>query len=692
MLGNGWYNQNKVWGPSMIYGQPLVMGQIQMHYKNGSIETIGTDASWKWREGPITFTNIYAGEHYDATKEIVDWSSNPNPVAPWENALQSSKHPTKVVEQFVEPIQVMGSIIPVKVIAGTNGKFIYDFGQNFTGWSKLKIQGEKGQEITICYSEEISDKGELDFRSTGVKATTFIQTEKYICKGGGIEIWEPRFTYHGFRYAEVTGLKNKPSKDLLTGMVVYSAMPEKGSFYSSEPNINKLHELTVWTLKSNIQGIPTDCPHREKCGWTGDAHAVAKTLIHNFGAHDFLTKYTFDMRSSGINAQKELYFGKGFDDRSIITKPKGITTMIAPGKRTSGTASPDWGTAVVQLPWYIYTYYGDKGILEEFYEDMTTWVSYVGSKKENGLITHGLGDWCPPKGSDTIECPVPISSTAFHILDVSILKQIAGILGLKEDEQKYLFLENQLKESFNTAFLDKQKGTYGSQTANVMALEIGITPKEYTKKVAKAIVDDSNKNHHGFLSTGIFGIPRVFQALCENGYEDKAYQLLTKKGDYSFETMWSHYGATTLWEVLPITSDPAEHERLMLRSHSHPMQGGFDAWFYSGIAGINPTVDEPGFKKIIFKPYLTRQMEHAEASYESAYGVIQSSWKNKGGQFSWEIQIPKNSTGNIHVPNYGKQVSITVNGKTLKNLNLSSEFTNIGSYGSGSYLVEMKRL
>ncbi|MDN3664026.1 family 78 glycoside hydrolase catalytic domain [Algibacter miyuki] len=692
MLGNGWYNQNVVWGKSMIYGQPIVMGQLQITYKDGRKKTISTDTSWQWTAGPITYTNIYTGEYYDARKEVANWSSSLENNAQWQNATLAEKHPNKVLEQFAEPIQVMDSIMPVKIASAKYGNYIYDFGQNITGWVKLQVEGEKGQEITIRFSEEMGKDGELDFRSTGIKATKNIQTEKYICKGEGVEIWEPRFTYHGFRYAEVSGLTSKPSKDLLTGMIVYSAMEKTGSFNSSEPHINKLHQLTLWTLKGNMQGIPTDCPHREKCGWTGDSHAVAKTLIHNLDAHQFLTKYVYDMRSSGRNEKKELYFGRNFHDRSIITKPKGITTMIAPGRRTSGTASPDWGTAVVQLPWYIYTYYGDKSILEAFYKDMTTWVDYVGSKKENGVIVHGLGDWCPPDGNASIECPVPVSSTAYHILDVSILRKTAKVLGYKDDEKKYELLENQLKASFNNAFLDKQKGTYGSQTANSMALEIGITPEAYKTKVAKAIVEDSNANHNGFLSTGIFGVSRVFQALSENGYEDKAYQLLTKKGNHSFEAMWAYYDATTLWEILPVNTNPEEYDKLMLRSHSHPMQGGFDSWFYSGIAGINPDENEPGFKKVIFKPYLTQQMEHAQASYESRYGVIKSAWKNKAGIFSWEIQIPKNSTGDVYVPNYGKEVSITINGEALNNLDLSSQFTNIGSFSSGNYIIEMKYL
>lgn len=692
MLGNGWYNQNVVWNKSMIYGQPIFMAQLELHYTDGSKETIKSDASWKWKEGPITFTNIYAGESYDAGKEIDDWLNPSLDAEKWNRAGLTKNHPPQVVQQFAESIKVMDSIVPKDILPTENGKFIFDFGQNFAGWVRLQIKGSKGQEITIRFAEELDRDGQMDFRSTGVRATKVVQTEKYTSKGGRLEIWEPRFTYHGFRYAEVSGLKEMPSKELLTGMVVYSAMNESGSFNTSEPNINKLHELTVWTLKSNMQGIPTDCPHREKCGWTGDAHALAKTLIYNYDAQKFLTKYVFDMRSSGRKEKKELHFGRNFYDRSIVIKPKGITTMIAPGKRTSGIATPDWGTAMVQLPWYVYLHYGDKRVLKEFYPDMKTWVDYVHSKNENGIITHGLGDWCPPGGNDNIDCPVPISSSAFHILDVSLMKQSANVLGFKEDEIMYSKMQENLIESFNQSFLDKDKMTYGSQTANSLALEIGIVPRKYRKGVARAIITESYEKFNGFLNTGIFGLPRVFQVLCENGFEDEAYRLLSKKGNHSFESMWKHYDATTLWEVLPTTTDEEQYDMLMQRSHNHPMQGGFDAWFYSGIAGINPSIEEPGFKKIIFKPYFTKQLKHVDASYESRFGTIKSKWKNKEGKLIWEIQIPKNTTGEVYLPNYKEEVFVKINGKNIDPKDYSSDFTYIDSFGEGNYTIEMKSL
>ncbi|WP_052670961.1 alpha-L-rhamnosidase [Draconibacterium sediminis] len=689
MLGNGWYNQNVVWGKGMIYGQPVFMAQIVVTFKDETKEVIGTDESWIWKNGPITFSNIYAGESYDANLEVEDWFNTETSDKFWKKALFADQHPTNLLEQFAPPIQKMDSIQPQKIITNDSDRYIFDFGQNFAGWVKLKIKGEKGQEIVLRCVEELDENGEIDPRTTGMRATKVIQTQKYICKGEGTETWEPKFTYFGFRYVEVEGLAEKPTPELLTGVVVHSALPKSGEFNCSEENINKLHQLAEWTIKSNLHSIPTDCPHREKCGWTGDAHSFIDALMYNYDAQQFMSKYVFDMRSSARNTNQELYFGNNFHDRSLIQKPKGIPTMIVPGKRTSGTASPDWGTAVAQVPWNLYKYYGDTLVLRNFYPDMKVWVDYVQNKNKNGIIFHGLGDWCPPGGNENIECPVSLSSTAFHILDLKILAQTAHILGNETDFNYYRNLKIQSTESFNKHFLDTVNYTYGSQTADAMALDIGIVPEALKEKVAESLVENIHDKHDGFISTGIFGISRILNVLAENGFEDEVYRLLTKKGENSFAYMWEHYNATTLWEILPVYT--LVGDEMAFRSHNHPMQSGYDAWFYSGIAGINPVDDEPGFKKIVFRPYLTQKLSNANASYESVYGTIKSSWKNANGKFIWEIKVPENSFGEFFIPNYKKEVNVLVNGNPVKCENCSFDFTFIGEFGSGSYLIEMKR-
>jgi alpha-L-rhamnosidase len=688
MLGNGWYNQNQVWKgqaeyPPMVYGQPVFICQLVIHNKDGSVDIIGSDDGWKWTSGPITYSNVYGGEHYDARLERGGWDCPGELSGDWQPVMRAEIHPAYLYEQFAPPIRVMDQLQVKEIIDRGDGIYIFDMGQNMAGWLRLKVTGEQGQEITIRCTEELDADGNIDPRTTGVRATGVIQTQKYTCKGEGEEVWEPRFTYFGFRYAEVQGLKEPPAGDLLTGMVVYSSVPDAGSFQCSEENINRLHELCRWTIAGNIHSIPTDCPHREKCGWTGDAHAMIRAMIYNYGAQHFFDKYMFDMRSSGREEKQELYFGKGFHDRSIVTKPAGIPTMIVPGKRTSGVASPDWGTAMVQIPWYLYVYYGDRGILEEFYQDMKTWVEYVHGIREDGIIPHGLGDWCPPGGNVNMDCPVPVSSTAFHILDVSIMARAAELFGKKEDQAYYTDMLDQLKTDFNLHFLDLENHTYGSQTADAMALDIGIVPEEYRKAVAGSIVRNIHEKFDGFLNTGIFGLARVFKVLAENGYEDEVYRLLTKTGENSFAYMWETFDVTTLWEVLPTSGEGN------LSSHNHPMQAGFNAWFYAGIAGITPVIDHPGFQLIEFKPYLTRQLGSASASYESGFGKIISDWERLDEGLDWRISIPENSRGRILVPTYGDTGNILLNGQAVESIRQEDGFSLIGEYGPGAYLVQL---
>lgn len=690
MLGNGWYNQNMVWHEGMIYGQPVLICQMVLHLKNGKQKYIVSDESWKWKSGPFISSNIYAGDYYDANKEVEDWFDYDNHDAGWEAAIFADNHPDELYEQFAEPIKKIETLSAVKIIDNENGKYIFDFGQNFAGWTRIAINGKKGQEITIRFAEELDNNQELDFGTTGVFATKVVQTSKYTCKGGkGIEVWEPKFSYHGFRYAEVEGLEEKPELDLLTGVVVHSSLPSAGKFQCSEPNINKLHELSKWTMRSNIHSIPTDCPHREKCGWLGDVHPIAKALIYNYDSQKFFSKWMFDIRSSAREQKEELYFGKSFNDRSFVTKPEGIPTMIAPGKRTSGVASPDWGTVMVQLPWELYLYYGDSIMLKNFYPDMKRWVEYIGSKKENGLIPHGLGDWCPPGGIDNIDTPVPITSTAFHIRDVQIMKKASALFGFIEDHKYYSELLDQLIDNFNRTFLDTANHTYGSQTGNALALDFGITPEKLKHKVAESTVQNMKEKNDGYINTGIFGLSRIFKVLAENGFEEEVYRLFTKTGKNSLAFMWERYDATTLWEVLPL-DDNYDSEVYNQHSHNHPMQGGYDAWFYSGIAGINPDAENPGFKNIIFRPYLTRYLDSAEASYDSRYGIVRSEWKRNEKMFSWNIKIPENAIGDVFIPIYDENVEVRVNGKKTSVKDKNGSFGLIGNYESGEYLIEVK--
>ena len=693
MLGNGWYNQNQVWSPAMAYGQPIAIAQLIINYEDGSTHTVGTDDTWKWMPGPIASTNIYAGENYDARLEVPNWCSPILNDQNWNQAKLATNFPPKISGQEMEPILRMANLPVVKIIESSAKTWIFDFGQNFAGWTSLKMKGHKDQKITLRFAEEINQNSLLDPASTGVKATKVVQTDSYTCKGEDTEVWEPRFTYHGFRYVEVTGLDIKPEKELLTGVVVYSSMPTAGLFRCSDAQINKLHDLAIWTIKSNVHSIPTDCPHRERCGWTGDAYTLAPTLIRNFDAQMFLIKYLFDMRSSARETKKELYFGINFQDRSIIPKPAGVPTMIVPGKRTSGIASPDWGTAATQIPWNLYQFYGNLNILREFYPDMKAWVDYISKKFPDYIVNHGLGDWCPPGGNKMIDCPVSLSSTAFHYLDLSILTKTAHLLGYESDAEFYANRLKKVKEQFNEKFFDAEKYSYRSQTANAMAIQLGLVPDGKVPQVVNSLAQDIIHKSNGFIQTGIFGLGRVFPALAENGAEELAFKLFTKTGDHSFANMWEKYDATTLWEVLPV-DNRMDLESIRGRSHSHPMNAGFDEWFFKGIAGIHSDEAYPGFKKIVFRPYFTSKLKNAEATYESPYGTIGSKWKWEGKNYIWNIEIPPNSTGLLYIPKIDNYKSIRINGISINNMELIADqnypgFWVYNKVTNGKYHIEV---
>lgn len=695
MLGDGWYNQNKVWGPNgLTYGNPLLICQLVIEFTDGTQTKILSDQNWKWNNGPIIKSNVYAGEIYNAQKEIKNWNSKIQSNLNWMPVMISKNHPPKLIAQNLPPIKRMKELTPKKIYQVKKDTYIFDFGQNFAGWTRLSIDAPPGTIITIKTAEEVDADGKLDPASTGVFVTKVVQTDQYTCRGGGEEIWEPRFTYHGFRYAEVSGLTKVPDKNLLLGIVVHSSVTIDGSFICSNEQMNHLHQLAIWTLISNLYSIPTDCPTREKCGWLGDANVMTQMSIYNFGMENFYLKYLYDIRSSSQVDGKALFY-RTWDKHEVVEKPKGIPYMIAPGKRRSGIATPDWGTATVQIPWNLYLFYGNETILKEFYSDMKKWVSYLDSLSENHIVNCGLGDWCPPGRVVPLEPPVSFTSTAFYYIDLKIMYRTAMKLGLDEDARKFKQNMEKVRKAFLNRFYDPEKKTFGGQTANALALYMEIVPQEDEYDVSNKISVLSKDSLNGFINTGIFGLSRIFKALSEYGNEATAYSILTKKGYNSFEYMWSEYGATTLWEILPVDSFYLKKgDKGQERSHNHPMQGGYDMWFYESVLGIRPDESAPGFKKIIIEPHMFDQLVWAMGDYQSPYGNIKSSWKRDGDNFFLNVTIPPNTSANIYLP-ASSAGGITESGKFIsevKNVHFvkSQKGRMIYEIGSGSYSFSVK--
>lgn len=653
MLGNGWFNQNKVWQKGgYSYGRPVLYVQLHLHNMDGSEEILVSDESWSCFPGPIVSSNVYEGEYYDARKEVPYWSSYPAALHQWRSAVLADKAPPALRRQTIISERRIEELRPVKVHSDTTGRYIFDFGQNFSGWVRLKITGQRGQTIKMRFSEELGKNGLPDLSSTGSFATGIEQSMAYTCKGGKTEIWEPRFSYHGFRYVEVTG-EMKPAKpeELLTAIVVHNDLEPAGDFECADEQVNRLHQMAKWTLRSNLHGLPTDCPAREKCGWLGDAHTITPMSVYNYDMQAFWIKYLHDVRSSSQPVVNSRFNNKnqGVASRTGL-KPEGVPFMIAPGKRTGGAASIDWGTAVVQIPWFLYLYYGDTTVLKEFYPDMQQWIQYCrDSLVHDNIVYEGLGDWCPPTGR--IDCPVPLSSTAFHYRDLELMARIAVILQLADDGRLYDSLRTSVKKAFYNQFYNTSKATFGNITANALALDFGLSHENNQQTLSDSIAHYIRNEKKTFLNVGIFGLSRVFPALA-SGKNDKAiYDVLTKKGFNSFAHMWTGYGATTLWEVLPTGSYYESGNRWALRqSHNHPMQAGYDAWFFEGVLGITPDPSKPGFRKVILTPRLTGQLAWATGNYRSVYGVISSAWKNRSGSFSWNVTIPPNCTAKLKFP------------------------------------------
>lgn len=376
-------------------------------------------------------------------------------------------------------------------------------------------------------------------------------------------------------------------------------------------------------------------------------------------------------------------------------KAPGIPYMISPGKRLCGVASPDWGTAVVQLPWYTYLYFGNEEPLHKYYQEMKQWVDHVESLTLNDtlstkhIVPYGLGDWCPPEGNNAIDCPVALSSTAFHYLDASILAKTAAILGKNDDAGYYSGLKDKIAAAFVAEFYDEESTTFGSQTADAMALDFGLVPAGDEKAVSDAIVRNMKEKYDGFMHTGIFGLGRIGQALSRFGNSKMAWDMFTKTGENSFAYMWTDADATSLWEILPVNGKSKE-KCLAGSSLNHPMQGGYDTWFYEDIAGIRPDVSGPGFKVIHFEPTMTSYLSWAKASIETPYGRTASEWSQEENSLVWIITLPPNTSGIVALPDSKK---VHVNKRSFNKADYpligSEEEVSLYKFPSGVYQIEI---
>jgi alpha-L-rhamnosidase len=671
ILGNGWYNQSVVntekygW-KDVIYGQPRLYFQMHIIYQDGSEDYVISDKSWKGFPGPIISNNVYAGEYYDARSEQKGWDTPGFDDNSWTIVKMLDGPGGKLVCQDLPPIKKMKTIKPVKITNPKPGVYVYDMGQNFAGWARLRVTGRRGSEIRLRFAEWLNNDGMIDPGSTGYYATGVVQTDKYICKGTDEEIWEPRFTYHGFQYVEMTGFPGTPTAANLEGIVVYSSLNKAGEFSCSDSIINRLHETALWTEVSNLYSIPTDCPHRERCGWLGDAFLTSDMVIYNFDAAVFWSKFI----------------------RDIETSRKGdVPTNIAPGKRFGGK-DPDWGAAFIQLTWNMFLYYDDKSIIDEHYDGMTFFMDNLQKIAKGNIIYQGIGSLFAPGRIMPLETPKEFTSTVLYYFCSDVMSRMARITNRKQDAEKYASFALQIKSSFNNKFYNNVDKTYRGQEKNILALAFGLVGENDEKAVADNLNQEILIRNKGHISTGVFGSRYIYEILGKFGYGETVQNMFALKTFPGFGYMFSR-GANTFWEnwgeqTFEDRKVPGDE-----RSKNHPFQAGFGAWFFNGIAGIKPDPENPGFKHIILQPEIIGDLTYAKTKYTSIYGVIKSDWQTHEGILKWNISVPANTSATIYIPTE-KVEFVKESGDLAKSANgvkfLKTENGNaVYNIGSGEY-------
>jgi alpha-L-rhamnosidase len=633
---------------------PTLILQLHIEFNDGSKMIVLSDGSWKASRSPILFNDIYDGEVYDARLEEEGWSEPGFDDTKWYFAEENDMPPRgKLLSGMLcPPIKRNGAIQPERMLSPCPGVFVFDFGQNFSGWIRLRVCGPRGKEIRIRYSELLDSKGGINtLPNRGALAT-----DVYILKGEGLEIFEPRFTYHGFRFVEITGFPGVPRLEDVEGIVVHSAVEPRSHFITSHPLVSRIHSNILWSQKSNLMSIPTDCPQREeRMGWLGDAHLVAEEACFNFQMINFYRKWFQDMR--------------------VAQNEDGSLPDVVPPYWSLYPADPVWGTACVIIPWIVYLYFGDKRVLEENYPMMRKWVDFLCAFYREGVFEFGkYGDWCPPWHVGSIETPPELVSHWYFYQALLLLSRVATILGDGESAKQYVKRAKKVGEDFNHAFLKEDgygieqkewwerisgplgvldsekkkrlKRNFGvwSQTANVLALAGGLAPPRVQRKIVQRLIEDITVTHGGHLNTGIVGTKYILDVLTEFGHLETAFQLLVQDSYPSWGYMIKE-GATTLWE---------RWEKLTgegMNSQNHVMFGSIDAWLYKYLLGIQPDPENPGFKHCVIKPHLPRDIDFVSGFVATPFGELEVSWqKVADGLLHIWIGLPFNTTATVYFP------------------------------------------
>ncbi|HBB90180.1 MAG TPA: alpha-rhamnosidase [Bacteroidales bacterium] len=630
ILGNGWYNHQStaVWDFHKAHwrNRPRFLMNLRITYEDGRIETIATGADWKTSTGALVFNSIYTAEHYDARLEQKGWNLPGFNSPGWSPAAPVSAPSENIVSQAVQPIRNVETIPAFSVTKLDELTWMFNLGRNIAGVSSIRVSGPAGTEIRLKHSEQILPDGRADLSNIDVHyrptdQTDPFQTDIFILSGRGEETFMPRFNYKGFQYVEVTtSIPLALTRESLTGYFMHSDVPPVGTISSSNPLTDKIWAATNASYLSNLFGYPTDCPQREKNGWTGDAQIAIETGLFNY---DAITVYE-----------------KWLADHQDEQQPNGVLPSIIPtaGWGYSWGNGPDWTSTIAIIPWNVYLFYGDIRLLKRCYDNIKLYVDHITEISPTGITDWGLGDWIPVKSVT----PKEFTSSLYYYTDALILAKAARLLGKNHDYEKYLAISEKIADAINAKYLNRNTGIYGSgfQTELSAALFWGIVPDELKTKVAKNLYDRviADTSH---LDVGLLGTKTILNALSDNGYADLAWTLASND-TYPSWGFWIRNGATTLQENWPMKTSYDI-------SRNHIMFGEIGAWFFKAPGGIKPDPEQPGFKNVILEPHFVKGLNHFEARHTGPFGEIVSAWKREGDQVVYNAVIPPNSTATLRL-------------------------------------------
>lgn len=671
IVGTGFHNINNERYRKLLitYGTPKLIAKIQINYQDGTSKTLVTGDDWKTCPSPITYTSIYGGETYDARLEQAGWSLSEFDDSKWQYALLSKIPKGGLVPETTYPVRILETFKPETIIQTGSDTYMIDFGQNASGIVNIKVKGNRGDTVRITPSELINDDNSANQSATGRP-----HYYEYILRGDGVETWQAMFTYYGMRYAQVHGAhptelsteNDKPELLEISSLHTYNSAPHTGTFTCSNPLFNQIDTLIRYGIQSNMQSVLTDCPHREKLGWLEQSYLMGGSLQHSYELYHLYCKVVRDM----MDTQRE----------------NGLIGSIAPEYVVFGdefTDSPEWGSAIVMLPWLVYKWYGDITLMKKAWPAMLKYMNYLDSKSEDHILSYGLGDWYDlgpnPPGFSQLS-PIATTATSIYFLDYVVLAKMAIELEHTEEAKLYTDKAIQIKKAYNDLLFDKETGVYsqGSQTSMAIPLSMNLVEDEYHDLVLNNLVDSIIADEKA-VTAGDIGFYYLIDALTEGGKSQLIYEMNNRDDvpGYGFQIRKGATALTESWDALPG------------KSNNHMMLGHLEEWLYTGLGGIRQEENSVAYKNIIIKPTLVAGLKEVRTSYHTPHGLIKSEWENSAEVTVVRASIPVNCSARIFLPARSLE-NVSEGGSSLNNISELKVHDSAGGEliveaGSGDY-------